>query len=633
MTAADPSSSAPEPAAASAPEPALRGLSLVRLAGVHAGLCEGVPIARVLELEGVAVRLWERAEPLWVDKLAEDGEEDGPLQDAYDERLAAARLRYGRSVEPLGDDLRAWADFLRALQGSEDPPAFLATTGVRATDLLRLHASWSERLAEDALLRASAEDAFSAEPGPLPQITFVESPPRPPPAEGPLFEVPLPADADEDDEEDDLEDDEDDEEDEPAARPAEAAAGGEGASDGADDEPPPLWVPLEGWGLAPVQIGLLDEPPPAEGPGETPLARPLPERPSGSPRQGPTPPPRSPPRLETPLAPPRPRSGPPREMPSFVLAQAAKASAPPAPPTPERPPPGDVTEPAQRSPLAGTAAALPFKRKQRPEPPLATSPPTAQEPPGHSVETTQAPQKSPLAGIASALPFERKPRPEPPVSSPPITAQEPPGHSVETTQAPQKSPLAGIAGALPFERKPRPEPPVSSPPPTAPRSPDLKKGMTMMGTISPFAKGPVLPFAAGASRRPEPPNAGPPPPGEVTSGPVASPLKGAVLPFRRDPSPVPPVSPAAPPVPPEASSRLTLDQYAALCAELAVVTGGTETAFLRYGLTSLQERLTVDLAWQDRLRNNPAEREAWTALFRRYHAYFTDQMKRGGPRK
>ena len=159
MTTADPSSSAPEPAAASAPEPALRGLSLVRLAGVHAGLCEGVPIARVLELEGVAVRLWERAEPLWVDKLAEDGEEDGPLQDAYDERLAAARLRYGRSVEPLGDDLRALADFLRALQGSEDPPAFLATTGVRATDLLRLHASWSERLAEDALLRVSAEDA------------------------------------------------------------------------------------------------------------------------------------------------------------------------------------------------------------------------------------------------------------------------------------------------------------------------------------------------------------------------------------------------------------------------------------------------------------------------------------------
>jgi hypothetical protein len=67
---------------------------------------------------------------------------------------------------------------------------------------------------------------------------------------------------------------------------------------------------------------------------------------------------------------------------------------------------------------------------------------------------------------------------------------------------------------------------------------------------------------------------------------------------------------------------LTLDQYASLCAELAVFPHHVEATFHRYGLASLRERLTVDLAWQERLRRNPTEHATWQELYRRYQAYW-----------
>ncbi|WP_437312627.1 hypothetical protein [Sorangium sp. So ce385] len=219
---------APPPA-----EPALRGLSLARLAGVHAGLSEGLPLGQVLANEGVDARLWERAEPLWVSKLAEDAELDGPLQDAYDERIRAARLRYGRSVRPLDADLRAWIAFLRVMEAQEDPMALLARVGLRPADLLRLHGVWSGKLSEDADLRARAESWLAAAPSALPEITVGPPVLTAPPAEGPLVEIAPPLEDDDDQDEDDDQDDDDDDQDED--------------DEGAAEEAPPLWVPLPGW--------------------------------------------------------------------------------------------------------------------------------------------------------------------------------------------------------------------------------------------------------------------------------------------------------------------------------------------------------------------------------------------------
>jgi hypothetical protein len=89
----------------------------------------------------------------------------------------------------------------------------------------------------------------------------------------------------------------------------------------------------------------------------------------------------------------------------------------------------------------------------------------------------------------------------------------------------------------------------------------------------------------------------------------------------------PPLTPASPVLPfqaPSAAPRLTLEQYASLCAELAVFPQHVETIFSKYGLVSLRERLTVDLAWQERLRRDPTEYAAWQGLYHRYQTYWVD---------
>ncbi|WP_441292359.1 hypothetical protein ACSRUE_19950 [Sorangium sp. KYC3313] len=92
---------------------------------------------------------------------------------------------------------------------------------------------------------------------------------------------------------------------------------------------------------------------------------------------------------------------------------------------------------------------------------------------------------------------------------------------------------------------------------------------------------------------------------EITLGPTSPPASSA-LPFQT----------------PSALTRLTLEQYACLCAELSVFPQHVEAIFRKYGLISLRERLTVDIAWQERLRRDPTEHAAWQGLYRRYQAYW-----------
>lgn len=81
---------------------------------------------------------------------------------------------------------------------------------------------------------------------------------------------------------------------------------------------------------------------------------------------------------------------------------------------------------------------------------------------------------------------------------------------------------------------------------------------------------------------------------------------------------------------PAAAPALTLQQYASLCAELAVFRDRTDAIFQRYGLADPRDRAAVDLSWKERLRRIPAENQGWQALYQRWVEHFERQMNAGG---
>jgi len=161
---------------------------------------------------------------------------------------------------------------------------------------------------------------------------------------------------------------------------------------------------------------------------------------------------------------------------------------------------------------------------------------------------------------------------------------------------------------------------------------------TSMGFVAPLA--PALPFAQGAAALPSPPATvaaavpGVFSPLQVTQ----AALSGTSMNFVLSNAPVLPFapgtrpSPPATPVPCAPVPSLTLQQYASLCAELAVFRERTEAIFQQYGLGNLRDRLTVDLWWQERLRRNPAENQGWQALYQRWVAHFQEQRQEGQDR-
>ena len=79
-----------------------------------------------------------------------------------------------------------------------------------------------------------------------------------------------------------------------------------------------------------------------------------------------------------------------------------------------------------------------------------------------------------------------------------------------------------------------------------------------------------------------------------------------------------PVSKAAPASPP----ALSLEQYAALCAELGASPQQQDAVFHRYGLSSTEDRRAVDTSWQTRLKGDPSEYQRWHALYQHYKGHF-----------
>lgn len=127
--------------------------------------------------------------------------------------------------------------------------------------------------------------------------------------------------------------------------------------------------------------------------------------------------------------------------------------------------------------------------------------------------------------------------------------------------------------------------------------------------------------------------------GEETAPPQKSPL-AAALPFRHE-RPGAPTTAFAMPTPEdlrrlapgaepasaakntssEQHAGLTIEQYASLCAELAVFPEAAEATFARYGLAAPQDRAAADRAWQGRLRADDALMQRWQGLYLQYHEH------------
>jgi hypothetical protein len=102
-----------------------------------------------------------------------------------------------------------------------------------------------------------------------------------------------------------------------------------------------------------------------------------------------------------------------------------------------------------------------------------------------------------------------------------------------------------------------------------------------------------------------------------TMEPQKSPLAGAVLPF----------APRAAPPQAAATPDLTLDQYASMCAELAVFKDRQERIFTKYGLADPARRAALDAAWKARLARFPSERSEWERRYLQFEASWRRQKR------
>jgi len=210
-------------------------------------------------------------------------------------------------------------------------------------------------------------------------------------------------------------------------------------------------------------------------------------------------------------------------------------------------------------------------------------------------DETAPPMRSPLSGV---LPFGPK-RPLPPGVPPPApSGHGAPGFGPRAAAAPfgeetapaERSPLAA---ALPF-RHARP----------------------MASTV-----GIPMPTAEDLRRMAQ---------GGANAAALATPVESAEAAARAKLAMAKTVGFEMPPVPadkgPVAATStghfgLSLEQYAALCAEVAVFPQTAEAIFAKYGLGASRDRLTADLAWQERLRADNALMQRWQSLYLHYHEY------------
>ena len=549
-------------------------ISLEVYAHVVAALGEGYRLAEILEHEGISEDAWDDAEDHWVDRLDESAEGDMALHDELDRAVWRARQRFARPVAPLDTDVAAWLVLQHHASTSERPMATLAKHDLFLGDWVRLGEAWAERFSTDPDVRAAAERALPllAET-PLPEIT-----PGPRVLPPPLF------------------------------RPRPTVVDGDVLDIDPDDDDVP-------WGLA----GIVPE-----GTVRGPIA----------------------------ARPPEPAAGPIHARPSYLR------EAPPLPTTTDVavvPPPLAGAPAFVASTFATAPTTLPV-----PAPALASAADDDDDGPQLGEGVTMIGELSPLRGID--LPFLREslapsvpmgPRAPAPAAPPPEVTLDPDDVDDDDDQAGEGVTVIGQAfplpgAALPFASSPRAQPvtvppmttppvtqpPVTVPPMTTPPVTQDARPSPLRGADLPFRRPAALPQPAPSAAAPAQPAAAPAQP--AVAQPAAPPAPGAPsVPFAPSPQPAQPAPSAPLPQLPEGAARsptsnvptLTLEQYAALCAELAMFPNAVEQTFSRYRLTSLRDRLSVDLAWRERLRRDPAENARWQALYAHYTAHWASHTR------
>ncbi len=143
------------------------GVSFKAWAFVLAGQDAGLAREDLLAHLDIGEEQWHLADEALNEALLDDVEAGGTLSERLDEAMVEARSSWTRPIPPLDVELRAWLDFHRAWAAEQDPIAFLQARGMRASDIHRLHAHWTTRLAEDEALRAEALAILEAPPGPV----------------------------------------------------------------------------------------------------------------------------------------------------------------------------------------------------------------------------------------------------------------------------------------------------------------------------------------------------------------------------------------------------------------------------------------------------------------------------------
>ncbi len=216
------------------------------------------------------------------------------------------------------------------------------------------------------------------------------------------------------------------------------------------------------------------------------------------------------------------------------------------------------------------------------------------------------------------------------------------------------SPFAPLKPALPFRATPSAGSAVGLPNDATSRSP-LLVASSLNATVVHDATVPLsttLPFSV--TRSPFQQDLG----STVDARAVAAGARA--LPFVETSSPAPPLdhsgdasrdsaetSGSSPPAPPRNVSApsapapgiaavplaaSSLDQYAYLCAELAVFPQHTEAIFDRHGFTDPQQRLIADRYWKELLHRDPGAQQQWRIAYAHYHARLIAEAKPRGPR-
>jgi hypothetical protein len=304
-----------------------------------------------------------------------------------------------------------------------------------------------------------------------------------------------------------------------------------------------------------------------------------------------------------------------------LFGQPGSAQAPS--PVVRQAPFGEETAPAQRSPLA---AALPFRHAKVAPSTVAIPMPTdedlrrlAQGGPDPSAAAAAArPAGAPAPDAAARAKLEQAKTVAfampPPMDSP--SAQTPhraaPPQYPQYPQYPPQTPAPQAHGPQGYP----PHTPAPQPPPSQPHAP---QGYPPHPSAPPPP--PSQPHAAHAPA-PQPPPSQPRAPQAHSAPPSQPPLQA--------PAHASPVPAGGGPVAAMSTGHfgLSIEQYAALCAELAVFPQAAETIFAQYGLASRKDRLTADLAWQERLRADNALMQRWQSLYLHYHEYYHRQGRR-----